>query len=413
MSDFNDTEFDRKIRSLLENAEEEVPDRVWDTISGQLDKAQAAKKKKAVLPWLCYAGTAAAAAAVALTVFFNTGNPDRQPGVIDISQMSAQAGLPDMEQTQEQTQVEEPEPVQTVSATSAKTIKAAPEKDEAETYTDISEPEDTTVKKETAVTDEEGSQSGEDSITRQIRDAGADTYTAEAWPDPFAEDENPKGDRIHTAITISGLASTNNRTSTAAAGSRPMMSSGKPGTESRNPITENPGTDNYAIPLSFGVGAKVIFTPRWSLGAGLNYSLLSRTFSGTYTEYSANGIQSVTPYSKIRNVQSYIGIPVNVYFSIMKNRIVDLYAYAGGTAEKCIINRYTIPGKNIVHNEKVQGFQFSVDAGIGVEFIIADMLGIYVDPSLRYYIPDSRQPKSIRTVQPLMLGFEMGFRVRL
>ena len=54
----------------------------------------------------------------------------------------------------------------------------------------------------------------------------------------------------------------------------------------------------------------------------------------------------------------------------------------------------------------------SVNLGIGVEFLLGDYLGLYIDPSLRYYF-DNGQPKSIRTDQPLMLGFEMGLRVKL
>ena len=39
-------------------------------------------------------------------------------------------------------------------------------------------------------------------------------------------------------------------------------------------------------------------------------------------------------------------------------------------------------------------------------------LGIYLDPSVRYYF-NCNQPKSIRTDQPLMLGFEVGARFNL
>ena len=46
------------------------------------------------------------------------------------------------------------------------------------------------------------------------------------------------------------------------------------------------------------------------------------------------------------------------------------------------------------------------------KFLVGNFLGIYIDPSLRYYF-DNNQPKSIRTAQPLMFGFEMGLRARL
>jgi hypothetical protein len=66
----------------------------------------------------------------------------------------------------------------------------------------------------------------------------------------------------------------------------------------------------------------------------------------------------------------------------------------------------------INHHEAVKGVQLSANVGIGVEFILGKHVGIYLDPSLRYYFTGS-QPKSIRTVQPLMLGFEAGVRFNL
>ena len=56
--------------------------------------------------------------------------------------------------------------------------------------------------------------------------------------------------------------------------------------------------------------------------------------------------------------------------------------------------------------------QLSANAGIGVEFMLGRYVGLYLDPSLRYYFK-SGQPKSIRTAQPLMLGFELGLRFNL
>ena len=69
-----------------------------------------------------------------------------------------------------------------------------------------------------------------------------------------------------------------------------------------------------------------------------------------------------------------------------------------------------LPGIN--HREAVKGVQLSANAGIGVEFLLGKHVGIYLDPSLRYYF-SCRQPQSIRTAQPLMLGFEAGVRFNL
>jgi hypothetical protein len=91
---------------------------------------------------------------------------------------------------------------------------------------------------------------------------------------------------------------------------------------------------------------------------------------------------------------------------------MNFYAYAGGAVEKCVSDEYRVLAKDILHKESTKGLQASANLGIGVEFLLGKHLGAYVDPSVRYYF-NCNQPKSIRTAQPLMLGFEMGLRIRL
>ena len=159
-------------------------------------------------------------------------------------------------------------------------------------------------------------------------------------------------------------------------------------------------------------GVKIDFAPRWSVGIGLNYSLLSRRFYGTYTKVGENGSILKDVSSDIRATQHYIGIPVNVYYDIVNSDKLSFYTYAGGTAEKCVADKYQVLNTDITHSEKVKGVQLSANIGMGAEFMVGKHLGIYIDPSIRYYF-DNDQPKSIRTAQPLMFGFEMGLRARL
>lgn len=438
MSDFDENKFDREIRSLIDGVEEEVPDRVWDALSERLGRTVAAPKRKPVLPWLRYGGIAAAAAAVALGIFFGVGETGQEPvtgNAVAVVEEAGHAGLrPAVKgsETSDDTDAPDDAVSPAISSHNAPATEAQNSSIEDRTghYAAISdrmesapetEPAASETKADTvAVIIEETPEAGQSGaqpdgtrVEEQIRRSAANGYMAQAWDDDFPEDDE-SSERIRTAITISGLASSNTGTSrSGSSGRRPMMSGAHPD-RNASPISETGNSSNYGIPVSVGIGAKIIFTPRWSLGVGVNYTLLTRTFSGTYTAYAEDGTPDPTPYSKIRNSQSYIGIPVNAYFSIVKSKAVDFYAYAGGTIEKCVADRYRMgDAGSLIHTEKVQGFQFSANAGLGVEFIIADMLGIYIDPSLRYYFPDSRQPKSIRTVQPLTMGFEMGFRVRL
>jgi len=457
MSDLEENKFDLQIRSMLEDAEEKVPDRVWEAISGRLDKADAAQRRRKVLPWLRYTGLVSAAAAIALGIFFSVNTADRATSPLQKSSQAVESAIADNITSPADEEITGQETLTTdipqqESAPAQKPLsiaddirvssvaEVAPDRDgRVSSAAEITPDKDGRVSSAAQITpDKDGDAAAEQpaapegepaipqdtqgenragSISRQIEEAAAKDALAqneEPWDETdFMEEEQSPKKRISTSLTISGNAAGNSASGNTRSGGRPIMSVMRPDRNSQNAIDEDKNSCTYGIPLSFGLGTKIIFTDRWSLGIGINYSLLNRTFSGTYTKYNAKGDPEPVHYSKIRNSQSYIGIPVNVYFSIVRNRTVDFYAYAGGTAEKCVFNGYRMGNTEAKYKDKVAGFQFSANAGIGVEFIIADMLGIYVDPSVRYYFPDSRQPKSIRTVQPLSLGFEVGFRVRL
>lgn len=443
MSDLEENKFDLQIRSMLEDAEEKVPDRVWEAISSRLDKADAAQRRRKVLPWLRYTGLVSAAAAIALGIFFSVNTADRATSPLQKSSQAVESAIADNitspadeeitgQETlttdipqQESAPAEKPSSIADDIRVSS-VAEVAPDMDgrvssAAEITPDMdgdaAAEQPAAPEGEPAIPQDTQGENRAGSISRQIEEAAAKDALAqneEPWDETdFMEEEQSPKKRISTSLTISGNAAGNSASGNSRSGGRPIMSVMRPDRNSQNAIAEDKNSCTYGIPLSFGLGTKIIFTDRWSLGIGINYSLLNRTFSGTYTKYNAKGDPEPVHYSKIRNSQSYIGIPVNVYFSIVRNRTVDFYAYAGGTAEKCVFNGYRMGNTEATYKEKVAGFQFSANAGIGVEFIIADMLGIYVDPSVRYYFPDSRQPKSIRTVQPLSLGFEVGFRVRL
>ena len=443
MSDLEENKFDLQIRSMLEDAEEKVPDRVWEAISSRLDKADAAQRRRKVLPWLRYTGLVSAAAVIALGIFFSVNTADRATSPLQKSSQAVESAIADNitspadeEITSQETLTtdipqQESAPAQKPSSIAddirvSSVAEVAPDMDgrvsSAAEITpdrdgDAAAEQPAAPEGEPAIPQDTQGENRAGSISRQIEEAAAKDAFAqneEPWDETdFMEEEQSPKKGIRTSLTISGNAAGNSASGNSRSGGRPIMSVMRPDRNSQNAIDEDKNSCTYGIPLSFGLGTKIIFTDRWSLGIGINYSLLNRTFSGTYTKYNAKGDPEPVHYSKIRNSQSYIGIPVNVYFSIVRNRTVDFYAYAGGTAEKCVFNGYRMGNTEATYKEKVAGFQFSANAGIGVEFIIADMLGIYVDPSVRYYFPDSRQPKSIRTVQPLSLGFEVGFRVRL
>lgn len=376
------TESDNLMRSILSQAEEEVPAHVWEGISSELDRLDAAKKTRPVVLWFRRSAVAAAAAAAIVAGVFISRNESG-----DIV----------------------PEAV-------GRNVIAVAETSVVEMDTDLRRPAGLAAERNTYLADAEDDVKTAEDIVKEISEKKEETPARkeiqtpqDTWTDIWAEEDEPVKERRRVALTISGIAGTNSAQSSGAPlFKRPSLSTSKPVTGVEQKSTES----TYGLPVSFGAGVKFDLSGRWSLGVGANYTLLARKFFGTYTLVGEDGRIQESVSSDIRNMQQYVGIPVNAFYSIVDKEFMNFYAYAGGTVEKCISDKYEILNTTYIHRNNVSGVQVSANIGIGMEFLLGRHLGLYLDPSLRYYF-DCNQPKSIRTAQPLMLGLEMGLRVRL
>ena len=404
MDDNKYKDFDLMMRSVLENAEEEVPAGIWDSVSEGLDKA--AGKKTVVLMWRRAAVGFGVAAALALGLVLNhEGSGDVIIPASSDSEMIAVVEKP-VSVAQEEEFGEDVMlayvdikdiPVQ------EETVVHRPENvHQPEAVHQPAEIHDEFAQETEAVAEEQ--RPSQTNLTYQYKEE----YKHSDWEEPQEKKERNK---VRTSLVLSGVAGTNGTRSNGQTGllRQPTISKAPP----RTGVKETSTKSIYGVPVSFGAGVKIDFTDRWSLGTGLEYTLLMRNFYGSYTKVDSEGSTVVSPVSdNVRNTQHYVGIPVNVFYNIVDSRYINFYAYAGGAVEKCLKDHYRLLEAQITHVEKAKGVQLSANLGIGVEFLIGNHLGLYIDPKLRYYF-DNGQPKSIRTAQPLMFGFEMGLRVRL
>ena len=386
------TESDDLMRSILSQGQEEVPAHVWEGISSELDRIEAAKGRKTVMLWFRRTAVAvAAAAALAVGIFTDWNrNQDiidtadrRLIAVIGTAQVNAEAEL-----TEPASFAERRTPYLADAAEEVQKAMALVEEQVAE--------EEAPAYQEPAET--------APAVQKDIEPS------QERLPDVW-EDETPAERRRkrETAIVLSGIAGTNSvQKSGANMLRRPSMSTSRPTTG----VEQKSSESTYGLPVSLGAGVKIGLGEKWSLGIGANYTLLTRKFFGTYTLVDNEGNIKESISSDIRNVQQYIGIPVNVFYNIVNSDYLNFYTYAGGAVERCISDKYDILKTEYIHKGSVQGVQMSANLGIGVEFLLGKHLGLYIDPSIRYYF-DCGQPKSIRTAQPFMLGFEAGLRINL
>lgn len=410
-------EFDNAFRSMLENAEESVPSHIMDDVFARLDAAESAassEKKRKVLPfWVRYAMTGiAAAAVVSLCVILWPKEETPEPMTTAEVVVSGQNKETLKQDMLAENVAEKPDvPTKKVAERSAR--KTEPIVTHVVT-TEASEPETVQV----APGDEEiqtnVSEDRHEEIVNVTPDSPKESETSdeEYIGDPFS---NIDEETVRQAAKVSFLMGGDVASNGDAKGinrfgghKAPILPVG-----STKYIEQTSKNSSYAIPVTFGATVKISFGNNWAIGTGLNYTMLQRTFAGKYTEY-LDGVLKHDIESDIRHTTHYIGIPVNAYYTFLSGSRIKLYAYAGGTAEKAVSNKFKVLDgpERITYSEKAKGMQFSAGAGLGVEFNVIDRLGIYVNPGVRYFF-DCDQPVSIRTQQPFMMDFEIGLRVNI
>lgn len=385
-----DNRFDLEIRSMLENAREDVPEGLWQGIESRLPAP--AKARPAAIWWKIASATGAVAAAVALTVFFSTRPVVQNPVDIIPSQDS---GLSQLMETPLAPETGNMKPL-SIGQVLGESVSETDGEDVTETAEEsVVEEEETAVADETAVREEN---------------------TAENWIRKYeSADFDERGEELQGSrkekrgVVLSAYADALSNSNTAKASDINMLK--RPAVPQATTIEET-GESRYAIPVAAGIGLRFDVSKRFSIGTGVSWSYLTRSFSGQFNELDAEGaIISQTGYTNIRNSQHYIGIPLNLYVDIIRKDFIDFYAYASGSANYCLSNRYQMD-KSKSYSPEGSNWQFSAGIGMGVEFIAAKKVGFYIDPSLNYWFT-AGEVSNIRTRQPLMLGLELGIRLHI
>lgn len=413
-----DREFDEIIREKLSAPQEEIPSGLWERIEVGLDAAKAPGRRAAVLHrWMW--GVSGAAAAVAVLAFVGVRLLSPQPEAESVAESgveifdvvkapSADENAASLLAMSEETASKEEHPAvlkiwaHTSTHNPAQGIKTRTDTADAESIRpdvqvqeEISSPDNTPTAVQLVPVDTDGNGEPECEIRVDNSDIEAVYGT---------EENSAKRKRTPLELTVGGNSfggPQKNRVP------KMMFSQGH-----RTPtytFVEDGNSDKFDLPLSFGVGVKYSITRWLGVGVGVNYTMLGKKTSGTY--YTEDGWSYNVD---MKNAQHYIGIPVDIFFSVFRNRWWDTYATVGGCVEKCVSNKFTgfHEGTQLTYSPKVNGVQTSVKVGLGVEFSPLSFMGIYIDPSLRYYF-DNGQPRSIRTAQPLAFGVEAGLRFRL
>ncbi len=385
-------EFDKYVRNLLQDAEEEVSPRVWEGVAAGLNR-----KARVVSVWRWAAVSVAAAAAVVAAFVVFHSNPSisyqETPSATAMAEPAAPAVAEEPASVTEEEPVSVPTKAVAVKRSQPRQEVVAPVSalpaDEIQPVAVQPQQPVRLIQKNAVPVTERTALLDDHSLLNQL------AYTERQKP-------SDKG----FSLIASGQIQGNQR------GEVPSMAYSKP--YSAPPFgagegiyNETPET-NFRLPFSIGLAVRYNFTNRWAIGTGVRYTNLGRTFIADFV--SGEGI--TIPQTDIDNEQHWLGVPLNVYYDIVNRGRWRVHAFVGGAAEFLLDNDFLVhySPKDIHYHQNAKATQWSVAGGLGVEFRITPHVGIYLDPNFRYYFNTENQPRSLRTIQPLRFEMEAGVR---
>lgn len=167
---------------------------------------------------------------------------------------------------------------------------------------------------------------------------------------------------------------------------------------------------SHKIPVKVGLTARYNITGRLGVETGLTYSVLSSSVKTGNSETGNN-------WSSGSQTLHYLGIPLNISFSILNSRYVNIYVTGGGMMEKSISGSIKtdeyVDGKfarTLTAKISPKGLQWSVNAAAGVQANILPQLGFFVEPGVSHHFKNGSRVHSIYTDKPT--DFSLGFGLR-
>lgn len=392
-----ENEFDIQVRNLLQDAQESVSPSVWEGVQAGL-----VQRHRAAAFWR-WAGAVAAAAAILVGVVLLWPAAQQEHSNPTILAETSTEDIPQAPLVQEDVLPAEEEtlvPAATPSPRPARLAKveekAAPAVEESVSVAPAPE--------ETSAAPAEQPEPEEKAVAAAV---APKEVTDQAAFNRLAFEEGRKNTVNAWSMAVSGNLEDKRRGTVNSFVPRhysaPLLSAPE------GIYNENPEI-SFSLPFSVGVGLNWQFARHWAVGLGLRYTNLSRTFVGDY-----KGSGFILQQTDIDNHQHWLGIPVNAYYAFVNTGRWRVHVFAGGSMEFLVDNDYLVHSvqKDLHYHQHGSRPQFSAGLGLGVEFKITPWLGLYLDPSFRYYFRPDLQPRSLRTIQPLRFDLEAGLRFSL
>lgn len=164
----------------------------------------------------------------------------------------------------------------------------------------------------------------------------------------------------------------------------------------------------HRLPVRAGISFTYRLNDRLGIESGISYTNLTSDIREGSEDH----------YLTARQRLHYIGIPLNMKYSILSWKRLSLYASAGVLAEKCVsasldrevvLDRQTTGSETEKLHEKPM--QWSANASLGLQCDIIEPVGLFVEPGISYYFKDGTTLQTIYKDKPLNMNLNLGIRL--
>ena len=163
----------------------------------------------------------------------------------------------------------------------------------------------------------------------------------------------------------------------------------------------------HKLPITLQVMLNRQLSKRLSVEAGLSYTNLNSTITTGSTRAYIQEEQRI----------HYLGIPVRINWQWLCKSKLCLYSGFGVMFETPIHSSLNIThmagGQNTFGKSSTlsPSNQWSTSLGVGLQYKLTPNIGLYLEPSLQYFIPNSSSVETYRTEHPLELTLPIGVRI--
>lgn len=151
-------------------------------------------------------------------------------------------------------------------------------------------------------------------------------------------------------------------------------------------------------PISVGMQVGFHLLPKMKLSTGLVYTKVSSDFISGVSDTRTVSTQDL----------HYIGIPLNLSYSVWEYKGLHTYVTAGGEGAVNIKNHTETDGE--VKESKRDKMQWSTNASVGIQYDFIPQLGVYVEPGMKYYFDNGSQIENIFKDKKLNFNIQFGLR---